>query len=184
MQATALIVSSDTTFAETMQGLLQGWGMTVALTGDPTAATGAEAEIVLLDIRQASSEEVHPLLAIREKLPEAEVILINRPDNIPLSIAGMQAGAADELISPFDTGTLKNTISAALRRRKKRPGKKSLFRRFGDAMAAATFAQAGEFDTAIALLDGEEEEKHPSERKKPEDSSPALSPKRARGHYE
>jgi len=32
-------------------------------------------------------------------------------------------------------------------------------------MAAATFAQAGEFDTAIALLDGEEDEKHPSDRK-------------------
>lgn len=158
MQTTALIVSSDAGFAETMRGLLQGWGMTVALSGESTPSPLPETEIVLLDIRQASNEGPHPLLAIKEKMPGAEVILINRPDNIPLSIAGMQAGAADELIAPFDTSTLKNTISAALRRRKKRQGKKSLFQRFGDAMAAATFAQAGEFDTALSMLDGEEDE--------------------------
>ncbi|MFA6497725.1 MAG: hypothetical protein WC256_13170 [Desulfurivibrionaceae bacterium] len=167
MQTTALIVSSDAGFAETMRGLLQGWGMTVALSGESTPAPLPGTEIVLLDIRQANNEGVHPLLAIREKMPAAEVILINRPDNIPLSIAGMQAGAADELIAPFDTSTLKNTISAALRRRKKRQGKKSLFQRFGDAMAAATFAQAGEFDTALSMLDDDENKNLPPDREKP-----------------
>lgn len=165
MQATALIVSNDAGFAETMQALLQGWGLTVALSEESAPPPGTE--IVLLDIRQAGNEGPHPLLAIREKMPAAEVILINRPDNIPLSIAGMQAGAADELIAPFDTSTLKNSISAALGRRKKRQGKKSLLQRFGDAMAAATFAQAGEFDTAIAMLDSEGEAPRPSDRKKP-----------------
>lgn len=164
MQATALIVSSDAGFAETMKALLQRWGMAVELIGDPTHPPPLGAEIVLLDIRQDNSEGLTLLLAIREKMPEAEVLLINRPDNIPLSIAGMQAGAADELIAPFDTGTLKNTIAAALRRRKKRQGKKTLFRRFGEAMVAATFAQAGEFDTAIALLNDQEEEVHPADR--------------------
>lgn len=167
MQATALIVSGDASFAETMQGLLQGWGMTVALSGEAALLPDMGAEIVLLDIRQASTEKAHPLLAIREKIPEAEVILINRPDNIPLSIAGMQAGATDELIAPFDTNSLKNSISAALGRRKKRQGKKSLLRRFGDAMAAATFAQAGEFDTALSLLDGKGDGARTSEREKP-----------------
>ena len=166
MQATALIVSSDAIFAETMQGLLQGWGITIELSGESTPLPNTGAEIVLLDIRRENSGGLTLLSAIREKMPEAEIILINRPDNIPQSIAGMQAGAADELIAPFDTGTLKNIISDALRRRKKRQGKKSLFRRFGDVMAAATFAQAGEFDTAIALLDGEEEKPPPSDRNK------------------
>ncbi|HCC54152.1 MAG TPA: hypothetical protein DEQ20_04390 [Desulfobulbaceae bacterium] len=166
MQATAFIVSSDAGFAETMRALLQDWGLTIALS-EESALPPTGTEIVLLDIRQASSEEPHPLLAIRERMPTAEIILINRPDNIPLSIAGMQAGAADELIAPFDTDTLKNTISAALRRRKKRHGKKSLLQRFGDAMAAATFAQAGEFDTALSLLDGEEDESHPANQKNP-----------------
>lgn len=166
MQATAFIVSGDAGFAETIKALLQGWGMTVALSEKSTPLpTGTE--IVLLDIRQTSNEGVQPLLAIREKMPAAEIILINRPDNIPLSIAGMQAGATDELIAPFDTSTLKNSISAARGRWKKRLGNKSLFQRFGNAMAAATFAQAGEFDTAIAMLDDEEETPHPSDRKKP-----------------
>ncbi|MFQ6759133.1 MAG: hypothetical protein D9V46_09440 [Deltaproteobacteria bacterium] len=167
MQATALIVSSDAGFAETMQELLQDWGITVALSRESPPLPPLETEIVLLDIRQAGSEALHPLLAFREKIPEAEVILINRPDNIPLSIAGMQAGAADELIAPFDTSALKNSISAALGRRKKRQGKKSLLRRFGEAMAAATFAQAGEFDTALSLLEDDTEAQRPSDRKKP-----------------
>ncbi|OGQ86700.1 MAG: hypothetical protein A2512_08605 [Deltaproteobacteria bacterium RIFOXYD12_FULL_56_24] len=169
MQATALIVSSDESFAETMKARLQGWDLAVYLSGgSPTPMSiGTEAAIVLLDLRQADSRGLELLLAIKKKMPAAEIILINRPDNIPLSIAGMQAGAADELIAPFDTSTLKNTISAALRRRNKRQGKKSLLRRFGEAMAAATFAQAGEFDTAIAMLDGEKDEPHPPGRKEP-----------------
>ncbi len=175
MQATALIVSSDAGFAETMQALLQDWGMTVALSKE---STPPETEIVLLDIRQDNNVGLSLLQSIREKMPAAELILINRLDNIPLSIAGMQAGAADELIAPFDTTTLKNTISAALGRWKKRQGKKTLFQRFGEAMAAATFAQAGEFDTAIAILDGEAEESLPADREQPQDSSPPLPPNR------
>ena len=167
MLATALIVSSDAGFAETMQARLQEWDLTVALSGGLAHLLPLGAEIVLLDIRQDNNEMLNLLLSIRERMPAAEVILINRPDNIPLSIAGMQAGAADELIAPFDTSTLKNTISAALGRWKKRQGKKSLFQRFGDAMAAATFAQAGEFDTALSMLDSEEEETLPANRKNP-----------------
>jgi len=157
MQATALIASSDATFAETMEALLQRWGMKVELSGGSKHPLPMEAEIVLLDIRQDNSSGLSFLLSIREKMPEAEIILINRPDNIKQSIAGMQAGAADEIIAPFDTNALKNIISAALRRREKRKGKKSLLRRFGEAMTAATFAQAGEFDTAVALLDEQED---------------------------
>lgn len=167
MQATALIVSNDAGFAETMMSRLQSWGLTVALSGGPTPPPpSGGAEIVLLDIRQNSSDGLNLLLLIKEKMPATEIILINRQDNIPLSIAGMQAGAADELIAPFDTEALKNAISQAMRRRKKRQGKKSLLRRFGDAMAAATFAEVGEFDTALSLLDGEEKDApRPSDRK-------------------
>lgn len=165
MQATALIVSNDASFAETMMSRLQGWGLTVALSGGPMPPPPSGAEIVLLDIRQNSSDGLNLLLLIKEKMPATEIILINRQDNIPLSIAGMQAGAADELIAPFDTEALKNAISQAMRRRKKRQGKKSLLRRFGDAMAAATFAEVGEFDTALSLLDGEEKAPRPSDRK-------------------
>jgi len=158
IQATALIVSSDAGFAETMQDLLQSWGMAVALSGGPTdSPLPWPVEIVLLDIRQSNIQGFTLVPAIREKMPAAEIILINQPDNIPLSIAGMQAGATDELIAPFDTGVLKNTISAALRRRKKRQEKIG-------ALAAAPFALPGEFGPALALLDEPEEDPLPSGR--------------------
>jgi len=155
---TVQIVSDDAGFAETIGGLIRAWGREVRLAGhlDPPAG---EVEIVLLDIRQGAEQALSSLAFIRARQPETEVILINRPDNIGPSIAGMQAGAADELIVPFDTGSLKGKIAEADRRRKKSRDKRSFLRRFGDAMAAATFAQAGEFDTAMDLLERPDEAK-------------------------
>lgn len=157
ISATALIVSDDTDFAQTMKSLLQRWGMVVELAAEAVCLPVDRVDVVLLDIRKEESNGLALLSTIRTRMADAEIILVNRPDNIQLSMAGMQAGADDEIISPFDTATLKNKISSAIQCRKKRRGKRSLLKRFEDAMAAITFAQAGEFDTAVDLLNESEE---------------------------
>ena len=157
ISATALVVSDDTNFAQTMESLLQRWGMVVELAAEAVYLPADGVDVVLLDIRKQESNGLALLATIRRRMVDAEIILVNRPDNIQLSMAGMHAGADDEIISPFDTATLKKKISAAIQCRKKRRGKRSLFKRFEDAMTAITFAQAGEFDTAVDLLNESEE---------------------------
>jgi DNA-binding response OmpR family regulator len=162
--ATALIVSDDTDFAQTMKSVLQRWGMIVELAAAEVAYLPADGiDVVLIDIRRQESNGLDLLADIRSRMADAKLILVNRMDNIQLSIAGMQAGADDEIISPFDTAILKKKIATAVQCRKKRREKSSLLRRFEDAMAAITFAQAGEFDTAVELLN--ESEEQPSSHK-------------------
>lgn len=158
ISATALIVSDDADFGQTMRNLLQRWGMIVELAAEAAYLPVGGVDVVLLDIRNQESGGLALLVTIRARMAEAGIILVNRPDNIQLSMAGMQAGADDEIISPFDTATLKKKISSAIQCRKKRKGKKrSLFKRFEDVMTAITFAQAGEYGDAVDLLNEPEE---------------------------
>jgi len=165
MTATALIVSGDASFAETMETVLRQWGLVVVHQQDAAEQDGEGIAVALIDIRLQADERLDFLASLKGRHPRIEAILINRADNIPPSIAGMRAGAADELITPFDTDTLKNKIFAALSRQRQK-NKRSLLKRFGDAMAAATFAQAGEFDTAVAMLETPPEERPDGKQKR------------------
>lgn len=161
MEAIIYVLTHDEIFAETLCSTLGQLGFSSATPGSKDALLAIDNDekgyVVLLDIRQHHTEAINYLHSLKQARPEIEVILINRPDSIRISMTAMQAGAGDELIAPFDTAVLKKKIMAACRRREKllkKSAKRSLLSRFSDAMAAATFAQAGEFDTAVDLLDG------------------------------
>ncbi len=153
------VVSPDPGFSGKIARWLHGWGACVAVESDLRLTTAdARADVVLLDVRRRDDALLAGLAALKRAQPGVEVILLNLPGQVAISIAAMRAGASSELSAPFDLAALRAEVSAALRRRRKRLGARrpSLLERFQRAMTAATFAQAGEFDTARELLDEEE----------------------------
>ncbi len=155
-------MSRDTAFAESIGTRLERWGLSVAVESDLERVTPAlldegQVDVVLLDVRRHEDGVLRWLSSIKRIVPALEVILLNVAGEIRVSIEGMRAGASQELSAPLDIAALRSALSAALRRRKKRLGgvRPSLLERFERAMSAATFAQAGEFDTAREML-GEE----------------------------
>jgi len=155
------IISPDAAFADSIGRRLHGWGGTVAIESDftrvtPSVATDEQLDLLLLDVRRGEDALLGWLSAIKQALPALEVILLNVPGQVAISIAAMRAGASTELSAPFDLATLRSAVSAALRRRKKRlvQARPSLLERFERAMSAATFAQAGEFDAAREIFAG------------------------------
>jgi len=153
------IVSPDPGFAGSIHQWLHGWGLSVAVEGDftritPSVAAEERLDVVLLDVRRCEDSLLAWLAALKRALPAVEVILLGLPGQVAISIGAMRAGASTELSAPFDLATLRGAVSAALRRRRKRldVARPSLLERFQRAMSAATFAQAGEFETAREIL--------------------------------
>lgn len=166
MRTLIYLGTTDPSFAEVLAENLRQWGMKVLLPAEEESwerLKKKKVEVVLLDIRQRFQEALRLLRGIRAELPEVSVIVINRPDNIQDSLLSMQAGAADEILTPCDTGLLKKKINEACARRlallpkKKRRSPLAIF---SAAMAAASFAQAGEFAMAAEFL----EEPQPKEK--------------------
>ncbi len=166
-------MSGDAAFAESIGSRLELWGLSVAVESDldritPALVHEGHVDLVLLDVRRYEDHVLRWLSSIKQLVPALEVILLNVAGEIRVSIDCMRAGASQELSAPFDTAALRSAVSAALRRRKKRlaGARPSLLERFERAMSAATFAQAGEFETARELLDDEESS---TKRRKPDE---------------
>lgn len=158
MPPLVLIGTEDASFAGKIGKTIEQWGLRHLLLGSESEneLRGDEGDVALLDIRDLADGTVGQIRAIRQRHPGVEVVLINKPDNVAASIAGMKAGAVDEILVPVDTGALQTIVNEACARRqaaRKQKSKKPLLTRFSEAMMAATFAQAGDFEGALDMLD-------------------------------
>lgn len=89
-----------------------------------TAADGAEGlekfgngagwDLALLDQRMPGMEGLEVLRAMRERAPDARVIMITAFGTIDLAAEAMAAGAKDFLRKPFTVETLRGAVEAAL----------------------------------------------------------------------
>ena len=123
--------------------------------------SGNHVDIVLLDIRKKSKDALQILADIKKVRKEVEAIVISSTENISNSIECMKEGASDDITAPFDVETLNSKIREALDRREarkkaKRKARFSFFDTFENSMVAATFAQAGEFESAKKIISGQE----------------------------
>ncbi|NTV14672.1 MAG: hypothetical protein HGA96_12200 [Desulfobulbaceae bacterium] len=159
------LVSADAVLAETIADRLREWGLTTRLIEDVTLLESESGHaippgVVILDIRRDSAPSLRWLRETRSQAPPLEVVLVNNPDRMTTSLEGMRAGAAAELTMPIDLGEMRRVLMTALSktngRRSSRSGN-NFSRFFRQTMAAITYAQAGEFETARDFLDNPKE---------------------------
>lgn len=167
MNSTVLLVVEDTFFLQNLSWNLKRLKASIVTAGNKREAlevcSNQEVDLALLDIRQQGNDAMQVLARLKKSQPETEVILLSDPKNISLAMEGMRQGASDDITVPFDVNLLKKKIQSALKRRKARlkvNRSRSLLNVFENAMAAATFAQAGEYETAQKIYTGDGDKKN------------------------
>jgi len=164
MNSTVLLVAEDSCFLQNLSGSLKHLKASVVTAANKHEAlevcTSQDVDLALLDIRQQGNDVMQIIARLKKNQPETEVILLSDHKNIALAMEGMRQGASDDITVPFDIGFFIKTIKNALRRRAahlKASRKRTMLNVFEDTMMAATFAEAGEFETAQDLYKGDGE---------------------------
>jgi DNA-binding NtrC family response regulator len=122
-------------------------------------------DVVLLSLNDLKKEGMTLIKMIKKKHPAVQVITINSGDQISLSIEGMKLGVFDDFLMPLDLDSLISRIQEAFQAKKEAEVvKPSLFQRCQEIMVAASFAEAGEAETAKELLTKEQKWKKEDEK--------------------
>jgi two-component system, OmpR family, response regulator len=116
-----LLVEDDAAFAKAMRAFLAAKGFVVELACDVQSAKGmlpmASWDAVLLDWNLPDGEGLSLLVHIRKYAEKASVIMLTARDLITDRIRGLDAGADDFLVKPFDPEELLARLRAVERRR-------------------------------------------------------------------
>ena len=163
MSSTVLLYVEDSSFLKNLSGSLKCLKASVVTAESKHEAlevcsSNREVDLVLLDIRQQGNDAMQVLARLKKKQPETEVILLSDSQNITFAMEGMRRGASDDITVPFDINLFRKKIKSALRRRKAHLAasrKRTLLNVFEDTMMPATFAEAGEFETAQNIYKGD-----------------------------
>lgn len=121
-----LIVEDDRMIGESLQRALRLEGYAVDWVRDATAAAGTLAserfDLVLLDLGLGQADGLDVLRALRARDDATPVIVLTARDARGDRVAGLDAGADDYLVKPFELDELNARIRAVLRRRDGRAG--------------------------------------------------------------
>jgi len=115
-------------------------------------------DVALLDLSGLKLEGLKILSLIKTLNPLTEVITLNGAGNMALSIDGMKRGAFDDLLIPTDINNLAQRIKSAYAN-KRQNERRAPIKGYQKVMMAATFAEAGESETAKALLNNRDNSK-------------------------
>ncbi|HEU4624667.1 MAG TPA: response regulator transcription factor [Steroidobacteraceae bacterium] len=115
-----LLVEDDAMIAQGLQTALRQDGYTVDLIGDGRSADEAlrtsQFDIVLLDLGLPGRGGLEVLRNLRGRGDATPVIILTARDEVRDRIAGLDAGADDYLVKPFDLDELAARMRSVLRR--------------------------------------------------------------------
>lgn len=120
-----LLVEDDAMIGDAVRTGLRHAGFTVDWVRDGAAALaacGAETfDLMLLDLGLPRRSGLDVLAVMRGRGQAVPVIVITARDGIGDRIAGLDAGADDYIVKPFDVGELSARIRAVVRRSRGKP---------------------------------------------------------------
>jgi DNA-binding response OmpR family regulator len=115
-----LLVEDDSMIADAIATALRQDGHAVDRVGDGAAATTALStggfDLVLLDLGLPRGDGLGVLRAARARHDATPVIIITARDDLASRVAGLDAGADDYLVKPFDLEELAARMRSVVRR--------------------------------------------------------------------
>lgn len=99
-----------------------------------------EPDVILLDLKMPGIHGMDVLRQVKKAYPKVQVVILTGHGTDKHEDESKRLGAFDYLEKPVDIDLLVKTLKGAYRKKVE------------DAMVAATFAEAGEFDTAREIL--------------------------------
>jgi len=115
-----LLVEDDISLANGIQTALRSESYTLDWLSDGRSALHALSsehfDVVVLDLGLPKMDGLEVLRSVRDRRQRTPVLILTARDGVRDRIAGLDAGADDYLIKPFDTDELKARLRALLRR--------------------------------------------------------------------
>jgi DNA-binding response OmpR family regulator len=115
-----LLVEDDRMIAQGLQTALRQDGHTVDWVGDGRAADAAlhsaQFDLVLLDLGLPERDGLSVLRALRRRGDATPVIIVTARDDIHDRIGGLDAGADDYIVKPFDLDEVAARMRSVVRR--------------------------------------------------------------------
>lgn len=153
-----LLVDDEKEFVETLSERIRmrEHDSEVALNGEQALKKIEDdiPDVVVLDLKMPGMDGMEVLRKIRKAYPKVQVIMLTGHGSEKDEEEARKLGAFEYLEKPVEIDTLMKKI------------KKAYKNKFESSMMAATFAEAGEFDTAKEIRDSDEELERPDKKKK------------------
>lgn len=117
LKAKVLLVDDEEEFLKTLAERLslRGLKVTTATSGKEALSSieGKAFDLIVLDLAMPGMDGIESLKRIKEKQPDAEIIMLSGQGSIRTSIEAMKLGACDFLQKPVDINNLLEKVSAA-----------------------------------------------------------------------
>jgi two-component system response regulator PrrA len=127
-----LLVEDDAAVRDAVSAGLSVHGFDVSVVGDGEQAIEAVAEklydVVVLDVGLPGISGIDVCLALRRQEIDVPILILSARDQVGDRVAGLQAGADDYLVKPFDLSELTARLGALIRRSLLRPTMTSVLR--------------------------------------------------------
>jgi DNA-binding response OmpR family regulator len=153
-----LLVDDEKEFVETLSERIRmrDHDSKVALNGEEALKRIDDdlPDVVVLDLKMPGIDGMEVLRRIRTAYPNVQVIMLTGHGSDKDEKEARKLGAFEYLQKPVEIDTLMKKI------------KKAYKQKFESSMMAATFAEAGEFDTAKDILEADEENVNKKKGKK------------------